>query len=168
MRVKTIDTSVIIPYLFLLWYGVFLFTYCYSIRMSFGMQSLNMSLDDMIKQDRKMSMKKNFQKRKIQSKATIRRIWTSSFKVEMPGSNARNFQRQQKFIRRGANQVRGFIVFWEDRECLYVPEFNDGRNGILMEIGNMTDLTVRKPKWLPHNLLASVCVLSGDKSSNSD
>ena len=127
--------------------------------MSLGMQYMNMSLDDMIKQDRKMAMKKNQQKRKMQNRAPIRRIWTSTFKVEMPGANARNFQRQQKPIRRGTNQVMDITVFWEDRKYLSVPVLRDERNEMLMEIGNMTDLMGRKPKFLPQSQWTSVCVL---------
>lgn len=125
--------------------------------MSFGTQSLNMSLDDMIKQDRKMTMKKNLQKRKIHNKAPIRMIWISAFKVEMPGANARNFNRQQKFIRGNANQVSDINILWKNRECLSVPVPNDGRDETSMEIGSMTGLMVRKPKYLPQNLLTSVC-----------
>lgn len=133
--------------------------------MSLGMQYMNMSLDDMIKQDRKMAMKKNHQKRRVQNRAPIRRIWTSAFKVEMPGASARNFQRQQKSARGGANQVRNITVFWEDREWLSIPVLRDERNEILMGIGSMTVLMGRKPKFLRQNQWISVCLLKMIRSA---
>lgn len=66
---------------------------------------MNVSLDDLIKQDRKKSLKKDFQKKKVAAKAPIRKRHLEQLNVGLPGANARDFGKNRSNNRNNMNAV---------------------------------------------------------------